>query len=171
MKRRHFIAISILTPLSLWWRSLFAATSTQTSDQDHTYSTLKSYIDVLLPEDETPSASQLGVDIEIIERTTRHPSYNQLLVAGVTWLDKTSDEKFTVPEFVLLSLEQQENIITSMVSARKYSIERLFFEQIRKDSFQFYYAHPESWPGLGFEHSPQPFGFIDYASEPGKKIK
>ena len=169
MKRRDFLRLSLLSPLSIWWSSLFASVTGNASDGVHQRATLKTYIDILIPEDITPAASQLGIHDEIIARTIKLKAYRRLLQYGVIWLDKTASSQFAQQPFILLSPGQQETIITAMESAKRSSAPRLFFEQIRKDCFDFYYTKPESWGGLGFNNPPQPLGNINYSQPPASK--
>lgn len=42
----------------------------------------------------------------------------------------------------------------------------LGFGRLRAEAFKAHYAHPAVWKALGFRHSPQPNGYLDYQEPP-----
>ncbi|NOX08910.1 MAG: gluconate 2-dehydrogenase subunit 3 family protein [Gammaproteobacteria bacterium] len=168
MKRRFFLKYSLAGMISTWAGSASTASISLGQPINHNpqQNTLRAFIDVLLPEDETPSASQLGIDEEILTRVANHPNYTRLLHGGLAWLDKMAYAQYNRRGFTLLTQAQREAIVRMAEATKMPSAQRLFFEQIRKDSFLFYYSHPQSWSNLGFNGPPQPAGFIDYTQAP-----
>lgn len=171
MKRRFFLKTSVAVVLSTWASSASSASISlqQPMKKPLQQKTLRAFIDVLLPEDETPSASQLDIDQEILSRVARHPGYTRLLHGGLAWLDKMAYAQYNKTAFTLLKQDQREAIVRIAEATKMPSPQRVFFEQIRKDSFHFYYSHPQSWHNLGFNGPPQPAGFIDYTQPPNSK--
>ena len=139
----------------------------QTSAQPSS-ETLKAYLDTLIPADETPSASQLGVDQWMLAKGRKDEGYQLALVVGTTWLDEQARER-GARDFASLDLSARETVVARAAEADSESVENLFFEITRTDAFLHYYAQPESWRGItGYQGPPQPQGYTDYYLPPQK---
>src|SRR5215470_3921911 len=55
--------------------------------------TLRAYVDVLIPADETPSATALGVDKKLLVMAKGRPDYHRLLALGFDWLNTQAQFK------------------------------------------------------------------------------
>ena len=111
-------------------------------------STLRIYVDVLIPADETPSGTALDVDRQLLLVAMGQRDYLRLLEQGLDWLNRRAREK---------------------ASGRHNTLARVFFERTRADAFFHYYGRPESWPGIArYSGPPQPSGFMDYMLPPDK---
>jgi hypothetical protein len=129
---------------------------------------LKAYLDILIPADETPSASQLGVDREVLTKGHNNADYQRLLIFATSWLDEQARQRGK-RDFVSLDLSARESIVARAAEADNESLENLFFEITRTDAFLHYYARPESWHGIAdYRGPPQPVGFMDYYLPPEK---
>lgn len=129
--------------------------------------TLRVYLDVLIPADETPAASQLGVDRDLLDRGRTDAGYQQLLERGVAWLDRQARESFG-KDFVSLEESARVSVVTRAAEAGMDTLEGLFFAATRDDAFRSYYARPEGWHGLvGYHGPPQPLGYMDQHRPPG----
>ena len=124
------------------------------------------FIDVLLPETDTPSASQLMVHIELIKHANNIKNYPELIKRGCFWLNKQAQTKFHKMSFINLSDAEKIVIVKQAEKSKNGDIAKLFFERIKQDAFWFYYAHPETWRVLGFEGPPQPNGYLNYTKPP-----
>jgi hypothetical protein len=131
--------------------------------------TLATYLDTLIPPDQTPGAAELGVAGKIIEKTRSDRLYRRMIKKGLGWLDRRAKSEHG-RVFALLGEEDRVQVVTGASLAFKNSSEYIFFEKTRRDAFFHYYAHPESWVGLGYDGPPQPMGFPDYASPPDEGI-
>jgi hypothetical protein len=128
--------------------------------------TLVAFLDTLIPDDETgPGASLLGVDGEVLRKSTQNNGEYALLVAGLHWLDEQARSSEAAP-FAELTEEGREGVVALAAGAEPGSLPRRFFERIRSDAFYFYYAHPRAWAAIGYDGPPQPEGFLDYAQPP-----
>ena len=123
------------------------------------------YLDTLLPEDTTPSATQLGVDLEIVELIRGNKQLARVIILGCAWLDQQAREQ-GAGEFASLESTQQELIVTTAEGSATRSLPRVFFSVTRELACKHYYAHPESWPGIRYAGPPQPTGYPDYEKPP-----
>jgi hypothetical protein len=130
--------------------------------------TLQAYFDTLIPADETPSATQVGVHTQVVTRASIHEPYQSLLIKGCTWLDEQAHQH-GAKQFAALDADQREQVVDLAARAASRSVPRTFFERTRKDAFIYYYAHPQSWRGLGYHGPPQPLGFMDYSVAPSRR--
>lgn len=172
MKRRQFLSlglqsVSLLSTLTLAPSlSVMAGTSLTTSQ----LGALVSFIDTLIPSDETPSASQLGLDKVLLNHAQTIQNYTALLILGCQWLDTQAVAMANMP-FRLLHEEQRVRIVALSEASQSGTIARQFFDHVRADLFSFYYADPAIWPSLGLYGAPQPHGYLTYVSPPGKLTK
>jgi hypothetical protein len=127
--------------------------------------TLEAFLDTLIPSDETPGAIELGVAEKIRLLADQDYRYKRLLKSGCGWLDNKASEH-AADTFSSLSPAKREDIVTEAAGSRHESMPRNFFERVRSDAFNHYYAHLETWKSLGYKGPPQPEGFPDYADVP-----
>jgi hypothetical protein len=123
------------------------------------------FVDTLIPEDATPSATQLGVDRALIDQARTDSNIAMLLVAGCDWLDKVAREQ-DMEEFSELDQAAREEVLRTSEQSPMQSLPGVFFNSIRQHAFRHYYAQTESWHGLGFSGPPQYRGFPDHAEPP-----
>ena len=165
--RRHILKLSALGGIlvGVWTvcRRLFWPAPVNIPEQ----STFAAYLDTLIPEDETPSATQVGVAEKIMAKSKADPRYTQLIQEGCKWLDKQAGQ-YNAANFSTLSEAQRDTIVRLASEGHAGSLPLGFFGQTRQDAFFYYYAQSRSWPGLGYPGSPQPQGFPDYTSAPRK---
>jgi hypothetical protein len=146
--------------------SFLLAAAGEPTTRTFSLSALGPFLDTLLPEDESPSATQLGVDRAIVERMQNNQRMAQVVAMGCAWLDQQATA-MEAADFAALNPEQRESIVQRAEQAAQRTLPRAFFTGIRTLAFDHYYAHPESWPPLGYRGPPQPRGFMDYAGPPG----
>ena len=128
--------------------------------------TLAAYFDVLVPTDETPSATALGIDKELLVVASERKDYQRLLQWGAEWLNQRARARYG-RAFPALDEESRDAIVREAATARADTLQRVFFERTRADVFYHYYARPEAWRGIaGYRGPPQPVGFLDYAGPP-----
>ncbi len=123
------------------------------------------FIDCLIPQTDTPSASELMVHFEIYRHARGIENYPALLDYGLGWLEKVALQSFQ-KGFWQLHMAQQVKILSHMEKAQVGSGERVFFDRVLEDCQRFYYAHAGSWKDLNFAGPPQPDGFLDFSQEP-----
>jgi len=130
--------------------------------------TLRAWLDVLIPADETPGAGQLGVDRDLLKKARKDDDYGQVLARGVAWLDRQARD-LGDKDFLALDDGARESIASRAAAAGTESLEGLFFQLTRVDALRYYYIRPEAWHGLpGYHGPPQPLGYLDYQRPPGK---
>jgi hypothetical protein len=149
---------------------LLAAPTGKNAEDSESYRALGPYLDTLLPEDLTPSATRLGIDKVAIAQAGASKPFARLLTLGCAWLDAQAKEQ-GVQEFALLDPKARIAIVSQAEQAAMRSLPRAFFNQTRGFAFHHYYAHPASWKGLGYAGPPQPTGFPDHASPPSALVE
>jgi hypothetical protein len=130
--------------------------------------TLESFLDALIPADETPSATQLGVAGKILTQALEDSQYRRLIKKGCGWLDHKA-RQHGADGFHSLGNREKEKVVAEAADADADSLPGIFFARLRSDAFFHYYAHPSSWKGLGYKGPPQPDGYPDYALAPEER--
>lgn len=164
MKRRQFLSLGLKSISLLTMAPAFSAQATFPPVQ---HATLLAFLDTLIPADETPSASQLGLDKSLIRHAQSIENYMGLLALGCQWLDKQASTRDRLPFWQLAETGRQAIIAQAEIS-QPGSIPRQLFDHVRVDLFNFYYSHPDILPSLGLQGAPQPFGYLDYVHAPKK---
>lgn len=103
---------------------------------------LPAFLDTLLPEDNSPSAAQLGVD-RSLTAMTREWRQRRLLLKGCLWLDQQARERYG-HKFQELDEAGREAIVASAATARPGSEQRSFFNVFRTDAFRLYHSDARS---------------------------
>lgn len=166
--RRRFLGLTLAAAIFAQVRALLAAASGRPAGGDDRLKALAPYLDTLLPADRwSPSATGLGVDALLAAKAARDAGYRRLLVDGCGRLDRGA-RRLGGRDFAALPERRREALVTLIAMARPGSAQRIFFETTRSDAFVYYYARPESWAGLGYDGPPQPNGYPDHASPPGR---
>ena len=128
--------------------------------------TLRTYVDVLIPADETPSGTALGVDKQLLVVANKQRDYQRLLELGLDWLNKQAQAEYG-RNFPELDEGKREAIVRQAAAAGFNTLPRVFFERTRADAFFHYYGRPESWRGMAqYRGPPQPLGYMDYTQPP-----
>lgn len=131
---------------------------------------LPAFLDTLIPQDATPSASQLGLHQTLIRHAQGIENYTRLLELGCQWLEAQSQMQ-SQAKFDALQPLQQEAIVVMAEASPKDSIPKMFFDRVLSDLMGFYYAQPASWSGLGIDSPPQPKGYPDYVKPLHRKAR
>ena len=128
--------------------------------------TLRAYVDTLIPADETPSGTALGVDQQLLNVAGGQPDYQRLLDLGLTWLNQRARANYD-RDFPDQGEREREAVVSQAADAGFHTLPRVFFERTRADAFFHYYGRPESWRGIRYYRGPpQPLGFMDYTQPP-----
>lgn len=98
---------------------------------------LPAFLDTLLPEDNSPSATQLGVDLRLVAMT-RGRRKRRLLLKGCLWLDLQAGQRYG-RKFHELDAAGREAIVASAATAAQDALQRTFFMVFRADAFGLYY--------------------------------
>jgi hypothetical protein len=122
----------------------------------------------LIPADEAPGATELGVAEKIAVKAAADRDYRELVEQGCDWLDKQA-RQYGADRFASLSEPQRERVVTLAAEGTAGIGPLIFFNETRSDAFSHYYAHPRSWRPLGYAGPPQPMGFMDYADPPTRR--
>jgi len=130
--------------------------------------TLRALVDTLIPADETPAASALGVDQALADLVRRVQDYRRLIDEGADWLDRSA-RALGAKSFAAASDEQRGAVVRQAEKAQAGTVPRLLFERVRSDALTLYYAQPAAWSALGYAGPPQPAGFLDFERPPATR--
>jgi len=126
---------------------------------------LQLLVDTLVPADESPGAVELGLHIDIEAGIRRRASYQELLVSGVVWFDRESEQRYQAT-FSQLSATARELLLTVAEKSPRASAQHRLFNVLRSDVMRRYYTRAEAWTLLGYQGPPQPLGFANYNKSP-----
>lgn len=164
LSRRSFLKWSCV----MWALTrLFPAHAGKQPSRQASDATLAAWLDTLIPADETPSATQLGIDRMMLAVARKDPDYRIVLDFGCSWLDQQARAQGAV-DFAALDTTGREAIAARAAAAGE-APEYYFFVSTRDEAFGFYYRQPESWPGLGYRGPPQPLGYMNYVRKPARR--
>jgi|SRR5688572_5207524 hypothetical protein len=130
--------------------------------------TLRALVDTLIPEDETPAASALGVDQALVDLLRRTDDYRRLIDEGAEWLDRSA-RALGAKSFHAANAEQRADIVRQAERAKAGTLPRRMFERVLRDALRLYYAEPATWVALGYAGPPQPAGFLDFERAPSPR--
>jgi hypothetical protein len=163
VSRRQLLKYSLLAAL---FGRLLPVRAARQESMPAMETTLRVWLDILIPADETPSASQLGVDRILLGKGREDDSYRQGLAYGVTWLDRQA-RALGKQDFLSLDDSERLAIAKRAAAAGLDTPQGQFFAVTRADAFRYYYARPEGWRGLaGYRGPPQPLGYMKYYRPP-----
>ncbi len=165
--RRLFLKYSVLTSFLARSQALFAGLILQAPRRSDPLRAVPPYLDTLIPEDESPGATRLQVDRQILGQARRGTAYRRLLIQGCRWLDREA-RRLGARDFAGLSPAGRETVVERAAAEKRGTLPRKFFDVTRNDAMSFYYSHAESWKGLGYPGPPQPFGFFNYTQPPAE---
>ena len=166
--RRWFLKFSLVAGLMTGLGILFKRKGVPPPPETHSSSlreTLGAFLDTLIPADESPSATQLGVTDKIMPLLAKNPRFTELVTEGCRWLDDQAQQR-QGRNFFLLSNPAREEVVELASRSAPGSLPRRFFDQLRANGFFYYYANPQSWASLDYEGPPQPRGFPEYTQAP-----
>jgi hypothetical protein len=126
---------------------------------------LPTFLDTLIPADESPSATDLQVDKKLLEKIAQDPAYKKLVDYECLWLEQKANSQYQ-RSFWQLDTQQRDAIVTLLASKRPSSIAYQIFFRVQRDVFAFYYSDQASWHGLTLRQPPQPEGYADYDRPP-----
>jgi hypothetical protein len=159
----------------------------------HQYTMVATVAALIVPTDETPGATEVGV-ADYIDQLIAHSKARQRRYRnGLNWIDRLSEKKYD-KGFLMLKEEDQIALLhtieeneprprlslsgftgrvlrkISRIWTEKYGIGNLnnFFRTTRKHVFYGYFSSPIIWKEIGYFGPPQPDGYSDYSRPPSK---
>lgn len=157
---RLLVALSAFLPLPV----LLAASGTKKS---LILPVLGAWLDTLIPADQSPSATQLGLDSIILDSLRGNSRQAQILVLGCNWAEREAI-KSGVTGFVSLDETGCIAIVSKAEMSPRPSLPNVFFRTTIDLAFREYYALEAVWASLGYAGPPQPAGFPGHDRAPGK---
>ena len=164
--RRRLLGLSVATVAAIYLHRVLAAPILSGGPRP-SLDAFPAFLNTLIPADETPAASDLGIDHAIRADAARQPGLHRLIAAGCRWLDGQATRQ-GVSGFALLPMSDREAIVAVAARARPGSVPRAFFDVVRDRAMTAYYARPESWGPLGLAGPPQPNGYPDFDKPPAQ---
>ena len=163
--RRWFLKLPFVTGFAAGVNALFAPAIQAGLAGSGDYATFTALLDTLIPEDETPSATQLGVTEALYTKLSGNRSFSRLLHGGCAWLDEQARWRGAAA-FPALDDAGRDEILALAAAGETRSLPRDFFDRIRRLAFSEYYADPRGWRDLDYPGPPQRRGFTDYTRPP-----
>jgi hypothetical protein len=165
--RRHFLRLTLgltaLTPLRL-------PAQATAEPRPRGVEALGLFLDTLLPADDTPSATALGVDSLLLEQARGDAELEHLIALGCERLDEAARRRGK-PGFARLDARAREDVVAEAEKAPIGSVPSAFFHILRHHAFGHYYADARTWIALGYAGPPQPRGFPDFAQPPPTPVE
>lgn len=164
--RRALLQAALASPLVLASSAGLAQPAAPSAARQRS---LRAYVDTLIPADESPAASAVGVDAHLLAEMQANSRYHYLFSTGLKWLDQQAGTMGG--PFADLGSDARHAIVVRLAGQRTSALLQLFFNRSRIDAMRAYYARPESWASLGIAAAPQPAGHLDYTRAPGDAAK
>ena len=169
LSRRFLLTAPGMLPLSRL-PSAMAAPVTSRRDLRDPLASLQAFVDTLIPRDDAPSGSDLGVDRKIADKAATAKPYHRLLVFGCAWIDQRARSLDAgIDGFRDLSEKGRIRVVELAEAEPGKEVGRVFVRIVRADALRFYYADPRAWTALGYNGPPQPAGFPDFAQPPAER--
>lgn len=160
--RRRFLWGSLLVGCA----SLVGRLKGESVSSDDLTACLQAWVETLVPTDAlSAGAGSLMIHLKVIEKAAGIAQYRRLLEMGVIWAN-TQAKQQGATSFAALKPEQAEAVVAEAEASGLNAIPGLFFYHTLRDTKHYYYLDAGSWPGVGFPHTPQPLGFMDFAEAP-----
>ena len=155
ISRRQLIFASLCS-LLLPGPQTFAAVPNTAGGPNDLQSTLTALLDRILPADQySGSASDIGIDTQLLKELKQKPRLKTLIIRGSKWLNKQSGGSFAA-----LAPDYQTQLISWMADkASKQKLPGLFFQQLRYQAVTLYYSSEAGSRDVGLTHPPQPRGY------------
>ena len=158
--------LRLLVSLSAWLPTPLLLAAIGEQEKQEVLPAFGPFLDTLLPEDESPGATQLGVDTAILDSAANIRNMPRIIELGCAWLDQQASV-LGVDGFAALDESQRVEIVTAAEQSATRSLPRVFFQAMHQLALQYYYSNPRSWPALAYAGPPQPGGFSGHDRAPG----
>lgn len=158
-KRR--LTLKLLGSIPFFSPEISAATKNILNSHQASH-TLSYIIDVIIPRDATPSASDLQLHEHLFDLGNNIPNYTNLLMAGTQWIEQSAQLSFNT-SFRKASNRQQHRLIEAAFSQAPRSLANVFINRVRNDVMALYYEHPSAWQELPINGPIQPLGYPEHA--------
>lgn len=161
--RRQLLKLIAVAPL--YWQQAYAGALDFQSSPSNNRRLLAVTLDILIPRDITPSATDLKLDVAIMSLADQVSRYPELLEQGLGWLESTSIRSFN-KAFLELQLKHQNLIVDAAFNQPDMTLPKVFIERLRDDVMTLYYHHNAAWKGMAIEQPIQPTGYPKHDKSP-----
>ena len=110
---------------------------------------LRSIIDTLVPEDDTPGAISLGIDAVMIEKMDRIPKTRTLIHRLIESVNKGA---LTAHQqgFALLNIDQREQLLLGMLERSAPQRSRFDLQRVRQEVLKAFYSTPNGQGSINY---------------------
>lgn len=116
-------------------------------------------LDVLIPKDISPSATELKVHEKIWEQARTITNYETMLRQGVSWLDQQALRNGSSSGYVGLTFVQKNQYVAAALTNPPMALPRVFIGRLMEDAFRFYYMQLEAYKHIKGMTPIQPLGY------------
>lgn len=127
---------------------------------------LSDVLDVLIPKDIAPSATELKVHEKIWQQARTIQNYEAMLRQGVSWLDQQAQVNGVSSGYMGLSMAQKNQCIATALNNPPMTLPRVFMERLMEDAFRLYYTQLEAYKYIKNMTPIQPLGFPKHHRAP-----
>ena len=127
---------------------------------------LADLLNVLIPKDISPSATELLVHEKIWEQARSIKNYDAMLRQGVAWLDQQAQLNGSSSGYLGLSFTQKNQCIAIALKNPPMTLPRVFMERLMEDAFRFYYTQVEAYKHIKDMKPIQPLGYPKHHRSP-----
>lgn len=156
LSKRGFLKRGATLPVS--W-TLATPVWTQAQSKSDPSGILADLLDVLIPKDISPSATELQVHVKIWKQARSIKNYDAMLRQGIAWLDQQAQLKGSSSGFLGLSLTQKNQCVAIALKSSPMTLPRVFMERLMEDAFRFYYTQLEAYKHIKDMKPIQPVGY------------
>lgn len=164
-KRRLVLKLLSMAPFAAVSASSVHSSAQIAVDVSTINPSLPKLLDVLIPRDVSPSASDLHLHHELMDVAHAIPNYPYMIDAGLSWLEQSALMSFN-RDFLYLTANQKERLIDAAFRQPAQTLPKVFVERVRDDSMSLYYEHPSVLLSLGINGPIQPRGYPGHARYP-----
>jgi hypothetical protein len=132
---------------------------TQAQSKQDYKGVLANLLDVLIPKDISPSATELRVHEKIWDQARSIKNYEAMLRQGVTWLDQQAQLNGSSSGYLGLSLVKKNQCIALALQSPPMTLPRVFMERLMEDAFRLYYTQLDAYKHIKDMKPIQPFGY------------
>lgn len=162
------LVLKLLSLAPLYWEQACAGLPGALPPSSGSRSILAAILDILIPRDTTPSASDLGLDLSIMSLAEQVPRYPELIEQGLLWFESTCVKSFN-KSFTDLQSNTQNRIVEVAFSQPEMTLPRVCIERLRDDTMTLYYHNNVTWKETGIIRPIQPVGYPEH-NEPPKEF-
>jgi hypothetical protein len=156
LSRRLLLKFATLSPLT--WMPIYTEHTIANNNVEITKKIMSSILDILIPRDISPSATDVKLDSILLHVSSKIDNYPDLIKQGTSWFNITALKSFN-QTYIELPTHLKTKIIEVAFEQANMTLPKVFIERIRDDAMTAYYQIEASWSGMLLEQPIQPWGY------------